>query len=196
MDKFIEGFSSIPGNSVDILYLNRQKEHSAYAEAFGKAECVILAFPLYADSVPALVKSFIEKLEPYTSSKNNPPLGFLVHSGFAESTHSVMAVKYLEKLTRRLNCKYIGAIVKPDSEGIQVAPAFFNRGLFAQFRKLGAIFAKTGKFDESILKKLAKKERYSAVQMKINEFVARAMYWDKIMKKNGTLDKAFDKPYA
>jgi NAD(P)H-dependent FMN reductase len=195
-DKFVEGFSTVAGNSSETLYLNHTKDHDKYADAFVQAECVLLAFPLYADSVPALVKSFIEKLEPYTGKDGNPPMGFLVHSGFPENTHSRMVVKYLEKLTRRLNCKYIGSIIKPDSEGIQITPALFTRALFGQFRELGRIFARSGQFDEGILKKLEKKDHYSKVELKINEFVARKMYWDKLLKKNRAADKVYSKPYA
>ena len=49
-------------------------------DAFEKAECVLLGFPLYTDAMPGIVKAFIDRLEPFIGRKHNPPIGFLVQS--------------------------------------------------------------------------------------------------------------------
>ena len=68
---------------------------------FGAADAVLLGMPLYTDAMPGLVMAFIEALAPRVGAVN-PPLGFLVQSGFPEALHSRPLERYLEKLARRL----------------------------------------------------------------------------------------------
>ena len=60
--RFLEGFGETEGNSHDIHYLNRVGRQEDFRRAFIEAECVLLAFPLYTDAMPGVVKSFIEAL--------------------------------------------------------------------------------------------------------------------------------------
>ena len=61
LDQFLEGYMTSSDNRFASFYL-RNEEPSEMAESFSEAENVLLAFPLYVDCMPALVKSFIEVL--------------------------------------------------------------------------------------------------------------------------------------
>jgi len=93
-------------------HLIRVKSTDEFVQAFAEAECAWLGFPLYTDAMPGIVKHFIDALEPLAGRKNNPPLGFLVQSGFPEGLHSRYVERYLEKLAARLGSPTWGRLSK------------------------------------------------------------------------------------
>jgi len=194
---FIAGFMATPGNMHDLAYLTRLKEHPSIAEKFRQTDAAIIAFPLYTDSMPAIVKDFIETLD--AAEGNMPALGFIVQSGYPETVHSRFVEKYCEKLARRLNSKYLGTIIRGGVEGIQVKPPFLTRRLFMAFRSLGRHFGVTKEFHPIILKKLAGKERMSAIgrlMFRIFQVTGLSnLYWNKLLKKHGVYERRFDRPY-
>ena len=202
---FTEGFSAYKENSFELAYLQRVKEHASIAEKARGAQAIIIAFPLYADSMPAIVKEFIETLgatQPKTRSKKQmefPPIGFIVQSGFPEAVHSRSVERYLEKLAQRLNARYIGTIIKGGVEGIRDRSPFFNRRLFMAFRSLGRHFGVTKEFHPIIMKKLAGAEKFPPVARTIFRLLLPTGLfdagWNKILKQNGALERRFDRPY-
>jgi hypothetical protein len=204
---FITGFMAAKDNSYEVMYLTQVKDHPAFAEKFRKAQAAIIAFPLYADSMPAIVKDFIETLGPAVAKRSDgkkntatlPALGFIVQSGFPEAVHSRYVEKYCEKLARRLGTKYLGTVIKGGVEGIQVKPPFLNRRLFVAFRSLGRHFGVTKEFHPIIMKNLAGMERMSAMtRLMFRIFMATGladMYWNMMLKKHGAYERRFDRPY-
>jgi hypothetical protein len=203
---FTSGFLAAKENTCDMMYLAQVKNHREYAEQFWKAQAVIIAFPLYADAMPAIVKDFIEALG--TSMEKGgrknaaalPALGFILQSGFPETIQSRYMEKYCEKLARRLGLKYIGTVIKGGVEGIQVKPPFLNRRLFMAFTSLGRHFGVTKEFHPIIVKKLAGRERMSAIgrifaRLLIATGLAN-MYWKMMLKKHAAYERRSDKPYA
>jgi multimeric flavodoxin WrbA len=200
LSKFLEGYSRNGPRSFRVHQLNLRKDEAQFVEAFQKAECVLIGFPLYTDAMPATVKRFIEALEPFCEKENNPPLGFLVQSGFPEAAHSRHVERYLEKLARRLGSPYWGTIVKGAGEGIQVRPEQSTRKLFDTFADLGATFGETGVLDQELLSSLARPERYPAILGPVFKIFARlpiaSFYLDQQLKENGVYEERFARPYA
>ncbi|MCP5108493.1 MAG: NAD(P)H-dependent oxidoreductase [bacterium] len=208
MDHFSRGFTEISHsneagetipNKIETAYLVKTDEIDEMVEMFQDAERVILAFPLYTDAMPGIVKNFIEKLAPLCEMKNNPELGFLVQSGFSETIHSRYVEKYLEKLARRLHCKYLGTIIKGGVEGIKIKPPKLTRKLFDAFYRLGLHFGKTGALNEEIIKSLAKNEKMSGAKRALWTILSKIgiadFHWNMQLKKNNAYDKRFAKPY-
>jgi hypothetical protein len=201
LEQFIKGYESIPGNNHEVFYLNRVKQVDSFAQAFGEAEVVLLAFPLYTDAMPGLVMAFIEALEPYCGREGNPAIGFMVQSGFPESTHSRHVEKYLEKLARRLGCRYLGTIVKGGCEGVRMMPEKMNRKLFEGLQEIGRDFGATGEpFDPGRLRKLAKPEQYPRWSVPLFKLFTKtkmaSFYWDSQLKENGVYEERFAQPYV
>ncbi len=184
------------GNSYELAYLVRVKEHDNFVNLFQDAEQVLLAFPLYADAMPAIVKTFIESLEPFCSRDINPDIGFIVQSGFPESVHSIYVERYLEKLARRLGCRYKGTVIKGGVEGIRTVPERMNRKLFNSFYHLGESFGKTGEFNNQIVLKLRQPEKITRFQFFFLKFLGHSLYWNPMLKKNKAFEKRFARPYA
>ena len=181
-------------------HLVRLKETQQMAQAFAKAECVLLGFPLYTDSMPGIVKHFIEALESLVGRADNPPLGFVVQSGFPESLHSRYVEGYLEKLADRLGSPYLGAIVKGNGEGVRIMPPEATQSLFANLQTLGAGLAHDGRFDPGILARIAAPERYPAILAPVFRVFLRLpvahSYFDGMLKKNGAYERRFARPFA
>ena len=196
VDQFLDGFMKRNGNSYKIVYLNTTKDSDYLIKMFEEAEKVLLAFPLYVDSMPAIVKTFIESLEPLCGRKENPDIGFLVQSGLPESIHSRYVERYLKKLSARLGCNYMGTIIKGGVEGVQAKPVRMNKKLFNSFYQIGKIFGETGKFDKEIVDRLAQPERYSKFYLWLFKLFGKFWYWDTMLKKNNAYEKRFAKPYV
>jgi NAD(P)H-dependent FMN reductase len=209
MKHFIDGFTAVPGNTVEYAYLNNAKGHAATAAKCREADAVIIAFPLYADSMPAAVKDFIETLGAGRKKRarrggkpapeKNPPMGFIVQSGFPEAVHSRYVEKYLEKLAARLGSRYIGTVIKGGVEGITSRSEYFNRRLFMAFSSLGRHFGVTKEFHPITMRKLAGMERFPAFARGVLRLMIATglvnKFWDEQMKKNGAFERRFDRPY-
>ena len=152
-DKFIAGFRNITQEDIPVYYLAQATKRDENVKAFLEAKIILLIFPLYTDSMPGIVKLFIEDIVRLNYNEGKK-IGFIVQSGFPEGIHCLNIERYLKKLSQRLHCEYIGTITKGGVEGIQIMPPFMTKKLFRQFYELGEIFASTHKFDEKITTKL------------------------------------------
>ena len=199
LKQFGEGFVSEPGHTYDMLNLNRLHDHNAFLQAFSEAECIWLGFPLYTDAMPGMVKLFIESLETLRERDYNPPIGFLVQSGFPEALHSRYIERYLEKLAARLKSPYLGTIVKGGGEGVRMMPDERNADLFTALQGLGRGIAEEGHLDPDLLVKVAGVERYSPLLSPVFKIFLRtsasSWYWDSQLKQNGVYEESFAQPY-
>jgi hypothetical protein len=182
-----------------MVHLARVKETDNAVEAFSRADCAWIGFPLYTDAMPGVMKHFIEALEPLAGCKDNPPLGFLVQSGFPEGLHSRYIERYLEKLATRLGCAYLGTIVKGNGEAVRAMPTEAQKGLFGNLQSLGAGLAREGKLDPKILARIASPERFPVYLAPIFRIFLKLplshFYFDGMLKKNGAYDRRFDRPF-
>jgi multimeric flavodoxin WrbA len=183
----------------EIHHLVRLKETDKMVQSFAEAECVIIGFPLYTDSMPGIVKFFMEALEPLVGRANNPPVGFVVQSGFPEGLHSRYVERYLEKLAARLGSPYLGTVVKGNGEGVRMMPPEMNKDLFANLQKVGASLAANGCFDSAALQAIAKPERFPAILGPIFRVFLRLpmahSYFDNMLKQNGVYEQRFARPF-
>jgi len=197
-----EGWVRGGGQEPEVLHLAHRIGFARAVKAFAQANTVILAMPLYTDSMPALVKSYIEALQPRTAvaEGENPALGFLVQSGFPEASHSRQLERYLQKLARRFGSLYVGTIVRGGGESLQMMPDRANEKLWKQLRTLGEQLAHDGCFGAEELRAVAGIERMSALTLALARLVVNLpimqFYWNGMLKKNGAWELRFAAPYA
>ena len=198
LEHVLKGFMETEGNSYEFEYIVN-KDVEELVEMFRNASDIILAFPLYTDCMPGIVKSFIDSLKPLCGKQDNPSIGFIVQGGFPEAYHSRFVERYLEKLAKRLNCQYVGCIIKGGVETIRIMPQFMTKKIFNYFYELGKIYGKSGKFDEELLKEIAKSEHLSTLRRLFFRFASSVgmthVYWNKQLKENNAFKERFDKPY-
>lgn len=195
LEEFRKGFAR-PSEIHHLQQVNKTEEH---VQAFSEAECVWIGFPLYTDGMPSIVKHFFEALQPLLEQAQNPPVGFLVQSGFPEACHSRYVERYLKKLAARLGSPYLGTIVKGGGEGIRSMPPEANRRLFTSLGALGASLAQRGCLDEKVLKKIAGFERFPRIALPILRAVfkspAGGHYFSNQMKDNGVFERCYEQPF-
>ena len=200
LTQFGGGFASVAGRTYEMRNLNRLNDHNKFSQEFREAESIWMGFPLYTDAMPGLVKAFIESLDALREREFNPPIGFLVQSGFPEALHSRYVERYLEKLTARLNAPYLGTIVKGGGEGVRMMPRQRNAGLFKGLQGLGRGFAEKGILDPELLSDVAGVERYSPLLRPVFKVFLRtsaaSWYWDSQLKQNGVFEERFAQPYS
>jgi hypothetical protein len=200
LQRFLQGFERQGGGFHRLHYLVKRNDRKQQVEDFaGAPGPVLLAFPLYTDCMPGLVKDFIEDLRPLCGREGLPPALFLVQSGFPEARHSRFVERYLEKLTRRLGCEYLGTMVRGGVEGIQSMPAIMTRKLYGLMEKLGAGLAETGRLDPDFLRRLAQPETLSPTARWLHDNLFYRMtnsYWNNMLKKNNALHCREDRPFA
>lgn len=198
IDKFLEGFSSISNENYTVDYLGKIKNNAEHLSNFQQADVVIVIFPLYTDSMPGIVKQFFELIY-HNASNYQKSIGFIIQSGFPETIHSSFVVKYLEKLTKRLKCNYLGSVIKGGVEGIQIQPPFITAKLFANFYQLGYYFAQNKVFCQDIVKKMNKPYKMNAFRRGVFKLMKKTglanFYWNHNLKKNNAYEIRFDKPF-
>jgi len=204
LSRVAEGWQQAEGAEPEILHLARPSHFERAVQAFATANTVLLGMPLYTDSMPALVKTYVEALAPRVaavqSGQSNPALAFLVQSGFPEALHSRFLERYLEKLARRLHSRYAGTIVRGGGEALQSMPDEANRKLWSRLRVLGSQLARDGRFGEAELKAVAGIERFSkpaiALLSVLGKLPIAQFMWNSTLKKNGAWNHRFAAPYG
>jgi NAD(P)H-dependent FMN reductase len=200
LSRVAEGWENAGGGVPEVFHLAHTPDLARAVEAFGRADVVLLVMPLYTDSMPALVKTYIEALAPNVGRPGNPRLGFLVQSGFSEALHSRALERYLEKLAFRLGCEYAGTIVRGGGEALQAMPEEANKRLWERLRGLGRSLVLDGRFDPNLLEAVARTERLTrpkaaalkvALKLPVTQF-----YWNGQLKRNHAWDRRFAAPYA
>lgn len=196
--QFLAGYSEVKKEDVPTYYLASRKKRPEQLEAYNLAETLILIFPLYTDSMPGIVKEFIEQIAAL-EKQGEKNIGFIVHSGFPEAIHSVYLERYLKKLAVRLGHNYLGTVIRGGVEGIQIMPSWMTRKLYKRFRKLGRHFTQTGQFEPKTLARLRKPYRLTPLRVFVMRYIVPGrflnFYWIKNLKENKALANSFDRPY-
>ncbi|MBN3035966.1 MAG: flavodoxin family protein [Bacteroidales bacterium] len=200
LGELLKGFCSVTGSfQLEEIYLNRPVKDGRLDQLFHESDIMIIAFPLYTDAMPGIVKEFFEDLSGLCGTNPALKLGFIVQSGFPEAIHSRFIARYLERLASRLGAQYLGTAIRGGVEGIQVQPAWMTRRIRKLFWKLGAGLALNSEFDDAVLLSLAQPERLGAFVRFIYTTGARLgltdFYWNRILRENNAWQRRFDRSY-
>ncbi len=194
---FQKGFVENGGEVSSEDYLIQEKHLEVQVLRFKEAQNIFIAFPLYVDSVPGIVKQFIEAIGKFDGSGKK--ILFLVQSGFPESIHSEGVKKYLHLLAKRWKMDCLGVIVKGGVEGIQIMPASMTKKLFQKMEIFGKQLAINKSIVNDGLDKLAKPYKFSKSRMAIFKMMQTTglanFYWNKKLKEHGAFEKRFDAPF-
>jgi multimeric flavodoxin WrbA len=174
---------------------------AAARAAFLAADEVLVAFPLYADFVPGILKEFLDSLIGLeTGALRGKRVAWIVHSGFPESRQSETAAAWLPRATARLGMECAGVLVKGGSEGFRMMPPQMTSVARRQFAAAGHSLVSTGSFDQSLALSLAHPSKIGFLRLGVMA-VMKAMgladgYWNMMLKKHGAMARRFDAPYG
>ena len=184
-----------------IIDLADTRKLAAHRQDFLEAEEVILAFPLYTDSLPGLVKNFLDSLVGADrSTLSGKRVGFVIQSGFPESIHSEALAAWLARVCVRLGFINIGIVVKGGVEGIRVIPESMSKKLRANLLDLGVSLVKNGRLDPEIIAQMATPRRLGTGKLFLFTVLKPTgllnFYWNSQLKKFGAWQRRFDRPFA
>ncbi|MBN1340836.1 MAG: NAD(P)H-dependent oxidoreductase [Bacteroidales bacterium] len=201
LEKFKEGFLSVE-KSVELkeAFVKSKNEQVKLINMFLESDILIIAFPLYTDAMPGIMKSYFEILQPYQCTNPKLRLGFIVQSGFPEAHHSCFISIYLKKLSQRLGVHYLGTAIRGGIEGIKIQPKWMTRKTYDLYYDLGQYLALDWEFNEKVLKKLAQPKHLSGFRLfnyKLLRLTGLAdFYWNMQLKDNKAYELRFAKPYS
>jgi hypothetical protein len=92
----------------------------ALMEAVDGADLVMLAFPLYVDSLPAPVMAAFERIAARRLGKsgNRPRFAAIANCGFPEAAHNRTALAICEAFARQAGFDWAGALALGAGEGL------------------------------------------------------------------------------
>jgi multimeric flavodoxin WrbA len=197
--EFLAGFTAAGGNTAEVFRLNALGAPQA-AEIFGRAEAVLVAFPLYSYSMPAGVMRFVEELRPLLGACAGKPVLFLVQYGFVEAVHARPLEAYLQWLAGKLGCAYKGTIIKGGCDSLSREPnAARNRKILKGAYAIGSSFGATGDLNAEMLAAYSRPERqgfFARLLLRLLVGGINKFYWEAQLKANNALASAYDRPYA
>ncbi|MBN2134987.1 MAG: NAD(P)H-dependent oxidoreductase [Acidobacteria bacterium] len=200
IEHFIKGCEEAGKVDYKVHIVKQLKKAEDLHKIYKTSEVVLVVFPLYVDSMPAMMKEFFEWLEPFVGKKGLPKLGFIIHSGFGEAIHSFFLRDYLDKIGPEISSEYLGTMIKPSTEGMAIQTSGMVKKKMRTIRDLAAAFIQSGKFDPVIMEKSAKPIKYNAFAKVIIRLIKGLgfldFYWNYLLKKNGAKDMHDARPYA
>jgi multimeric flavodoxin WrbA len=196
----IKGMEEAGADAPPILDLAHVKDLESQRKAFLEAEEVLLVFPLYTDSVPGIVKGFLDSLAGVDRDRlSGKRFGFVVHSGFPESIQSEAVCAYLSRLAGRLGFELMGAAIKAGSEGFRLMPDEMTKKPRELFHAIGQSLVRDGRFDADAVERLARPRKLGVPMRIVMTLLAPTglpnFYWNMQLKKHGAWARRFDRPY-
>ena len=202
-----------PGSGLerDEYLLRNVDGHSRAAEAAASCDGIVLAYPLYTDSMPAIVIRFLETLTALHSPGDRDggtggirsrgiPAAFIVHSGFPDGIHTAHLPEIHREICGRLGFTYAGTLRKPGSEAVRLMPPKMQKRLFRTLEAAGAALVRESRIPPDLEDALVRYEtpgpgaRLLMRLMSATGFIN--MYWKRMLKYHGAWDRRFDAPYG
>ena len=99
--------------------LNSKERMQAMYAAIDNADLVVLAFPLYVDSLPAPVISALEKIAEHRKDKASPiRFAVIANCGFPEVNHNDTALAICSEFARQNGLAWMGSLALGGGEGL------------------------------------------------------------------------------
>lgn len=155
VDSFRRGVEA-EGSTCEIWFLSDRRQWSGAAEAFANHRHILVALPLYVESLPGILLEFLSGLTPKNGSGSR--MAFLLQGGFPEASQSRCCEAYLETLPAQLGCEYAGTLIKGDMFGLGLVGEKNREKMLAPFVEMGRLFAQSGRFEKSAVDAFAAPE--------------------------------------
>jgi len=175
-------------------YAVQIKKHFEIVSQINDNDSLLFVFPLYTDSVPGILKLFIEELESIKSKVKNIKFYAIVQSGFTGARHCRAVERYLIYMAKYLGFNYLGTAIKPSGEAIRLKPAIFNKKTSKKFKELAKDIISGKEFNKEVLASLAGTEVPKQKNYKYGR-KAGNIYFNTLLRKNKVYNKRFDHPY-
>ena len=169
-------------------------------QAFLDADEVVFAFPLYTDSMPGMVKGFLEAVARADSARlQGKRVAFIIQSGFPEGIHTEALGAFLARVCERLELIHLGTLRKGGVEGIRMMPPKSVAKIQARFVQAGQELGTRGCFSPELMRTMAEPRTFGWKWRTIIRLLGAIgllnYYWNHMLKKHGAYERRFDTPY-
>ena len=193
---FQKGFEE-NGNTTEVWYLSDRRQWKRAANAFEQNERILIALPLYVESIPGILLEFLSGLTPKQAPGTK--LAFLIQGGFPEASQSRCCEAFLETLPVQLGYDYAGTLIKGDMFGTSRVDEKTREKMLAPFTQMGRTFAQTGCFEKTAVDAFAGPEYMPEKQIRMYNLFGRHIsrfFMGRIAKKMGCKEKLDARPYG
>ena len=184
------------GNTTEVWYLSDRRQWKRAANAFEQNERILIAFPLYVESIPGILLEFLSGLTPKQAPGTK--LAFLIQGGFPEASQSRCCEAFLETLPAQLGCDYAGTLIKGDMFGTSLVDEKNREKMLAPFTQMGRTFAQTGSFEKAAVDAFAGLEYMPEKQIRMYNRVGKHIsrfFMGHIARKLGCKGRLDARPY-
>ena len=192
---FQKGFEE-NGNTTEVWYLSDRRQWKRAANAFEQNDHILIAFPLYVESIPGILLEFLSGITPKQAPGTK--LAFLIQGGFPEASQSRCCEAFLETLPAQLGCEYAGTLIKGDMFGTSRVDEKTREKMLAPFTQMGRTFAQIGCFEKSAVDAFAGPEYMPEKQIRMYNRVGKHIsrfFMGHIARKLGCKEKLDARPY-
>ena len=178
------------GNTTEVWYLSDRRQWTRAANAFEQNDHILIAFPLYVESIPGILLEFLSGLTPKQAPGTK--LAFLIQGGFPEASQSRCCEAFLETLPAQLGCDYAGTLIKGDMFGTSLVDEKNREKMLAPFTQMGRTFAQTGSFEKAAVDAFAGPEYMPEKQIRMYNRVGKHIsrfFMGHIARKLGCKEK-------
>jgi hypothetical protein len=183
-----------------IVDLAPDPTRAEHLEAFLDADEVVFAFPLYTDSMPGLVKAFLESVALVDKARlQGKRVAFVIQSGFPEGIHTEALGVYLARVCERLGFIHLGTLRRGGMEGIRMMPPKSVAKIQARFVEAGQELGAKGSFSPELIRTMAEPRTFGwtgrTVIRLLDQIGLMNHYWDNRLKEHDAYERRFDTPY-
>jgi hypothetical protein len=186
----------IGGSELTLAGLRRAESPAELVTAVGAASVVVLATPLYWDSLPAVATAALEELAATPEVRGGgKQFALIVNSGFPEAHQSAVSVDIAAAFAREVGYAWAGGLVVPCGGAIDGKPLEALGGMARRLRdaldRSAAALAAEEPIPEEALRLAGRGFMPAWAYPLIGEMMWRLQAW-----KHGTLFRLRDRPYA
>jgi putative NADPH-quinone reductase len=183
-----------------ILDLAPDPTRAAAVQEFLGADEVVFAFPLYTDSMPGIVKGFLEAVALADKARlQGKRVAFIIQSGFPEGIHTEALGSYLSRICERLGFTHLGTLRKGGVEGIRMMPPKAVAKIQARFVQAGQELGARGSFSPELIGTMAEPRtlgwKWRTIIRLLGGLGLLNFYWNHMLKRHGAYKRRFDRPY-
>ncbi len=186
-------------NTLDIheFFAIETKKYQAVINSITNDCNILIAFPLYTDSMPAILKQLLEAIEVIKGKRKNIRIYYIIQSGFTGANHCRFVEKYLAYFSKYMGFTYMGTAISPAGEVLRLMPKFVTRNVQKRVKQLAENIKQNELYNEEVLAKLAKREKPNflfCLLVKSGHFGNG--YFKYILRKNKVYVMRYNKPYC
>ena len=173
ISSFIKGYDC-DENTYELFSVSKRSDWKKIKEAFYNNDYILIAFPLFAESLPSILWEFLKYIHPVPEIKSGRRLAFILQCASLESCQRTCCEKLLDKLPEKLNCFFNGTLSVGDMFGLWLDDSRREEKL-KPIENAGFLFAKDRCFFESEVKNLSEPEYVTESEAKIISRIKKFM---------------------